>query len=266
MSSTPTPHPDSLPESWPGVAAGLALFLIAGWELILNELPYELHQRLFNPSHWLFFLSPAVGFAVAWALRFPRWSYPYIPIAFLLPLYLSNASTPGLTLFGFPTFDRELWGWRAFIPVLVGGATAWLITRTFKPWGRFFSQIGQDWTLGSYALSGTLPLVIFIAYDEMDRLYTMRDVSLLTAMLIGMAVIYLRSRTFHRRRLTIIVGILTILGYAAASVTVYWFRLGPDNVYIPGMILWTIILIAFYLYPGIHAAAIQRADKARVKT
>jgi hypothetical protein len=54
MSSTPTPHPDSPPESWPGVAAGLALFLIAGWELILNELPYELHQQLFNPSYWFF--------------------------------------------------------------------------------------------------------------------------------------------------------------------------------------------------------------------
>jgi hypothetical protein len=36
------------------VAAGLALFLIAGWELILNELPYELHQQLFNPSYWFF--------------------------------------------------------------------------------------------------------------------------------------------------------------------------------------------------------------------
>lgn len=263
MSSAPTPQPDSPPESWLGVTAGLALFLIAGWELILNELPYELHQQLYNPSYWFFFLSPAVGLAVAWVLRFPRWSYPYIPIAFLLPLYLSNASTPGLTLFGFPTFGRELWGWRAFIPVLLGGAMAWPITRSFDAWRRFFSRIGQDWTLGSYALSGTLPLVIFIAYDEMDRLYTLRDVSLLSAILIAMAVIYLRSRTFHRRRLTIIVGILTILLYAAASVTAYWFRLGPDNVYIPGMILWTIILVVFYLYPGIHAAAIQRLDKAK---
>jgi hypothetical protein len=68
MSSTPTPRPDSPPESWPGVAAGLALFLVAGWEIILNELPYELHQRVFNPSHWCFFLTPAVGLAVAWVL------------------------------------------------------------------------------------------------------------------------------------------------------------------------------------------------------
>jgi hypothetical protein len=29
------------------------------------------------------------------------------------------------------------------------------------------------------------------------------------------------------------------------------------------MILWTILLVAFYLYPGIHSAAIQRADKTK---
>jgi hypothetical protein len=263
MSSNPTLAKDDLPESWPAVAAGLVIFLSAGWELILNELPYELHQQLFNPSHWFYFLSPAVGFAAAWVLRFPRWSYPYIPIALLLPLYLSNASTPGLTLLGFPTFGEELWGWRAFIPVLVGGAIAWLITRSLAPWRKFFSQIGQDWTLGTYALSGTLPLLIFIAYDEMDRVYSLLNVSLLSAALIAMAVIYLRSRTFHRRRLTVVAGILTILGYTAVTVTVYWFSLGPDNVNILGMILWTIILVAFYLYPGIHAAAIQRADQVK---
>jgi amino acid transporter len=109
----------------------------------------------------------------------------------------------------------------------------------------------QDWTLGTYALSGTLPLVIFIAYDEIDRLYSLRDMVLLTILMITMAIVYLRARSARRRRLSLVVSILAILGYTTVSTTVYWRSLGPENVFIPGMIGWVLILVLFYFSPAI---------------
>lgn len=256
MSSIPIHRQDSLPETWPGVAAGLVIFLIAGLMLILSELPLEVQpaqwvESLRGLSFWGMLLIPPVGVTIGWITGFPRWSYPYVSLAVFVPMYFANASTPGLTFFGYPTFGRQLWGLRACIPLLLGIGIALLAARSFKPFVQFFTQIGQDWTLGSYALSGTLPLVIFISYDEIDRLYSLRDMLVLTAMMLLMALIYLRSRTPRGRRQSVGVGILLILGYTAVSTTVYWFSLGPENVYIPGMLVWTVILVAFYLSPGV---------------
>jgi hypothetical protein len=259
MSSTPTPHPDNPPETWPGVAAGLAIYLVACLVLIVSELPRgiqapALSQTLTNLGFWCFILAPATGVAIGWIMGFPRWSYPYAPLAALQSLYFSVVSTPGLTFLGYPTFGRELWGWRAFLPLLLGGSIAWLVTRSFQPLGRFFTQMRQDWTLATYALSGTLPLVIFIAYDEMDRVYSLRDMILLSILMLGMALIYLRSRSKRQRGLTLAIGIPLILGFTAISTTAYWLSLGPGNVYIPGMLIWTVVLITFYLSPGIFSA------------
>lgn len=256
MYSNPALPPDSPPQSWPGVAAGLLVFLVAGLMLILGEIPHESRtsvslEEFHILAFWAFLLVPPLGFTIGWIAGFPRWSYPYPPLAMLLALYIANASTPGLTLFGYTIFGRQLWGLRAFLPLLLGGGLAWLITRSFAPLRRYFTQFGQDWTLGSYALSGTLPLVIMIAYDEMDRLYSLRDMVILTGMMLLMALIYLRSRTSLGRQLSVGIGIPAILAYTVVSTTLFWQSLGPGNVYIPGMLLWTGILVAFYLTPGI---------------
>ena len=256
MSSIPIPHKDNLPETWPGVAAGLAIFLVAGLMLVLAELPLQVQsaawvKSLHNLSFWAMILVPSTGLTIGWIMGFPPWSYPYVPLAVFFLMYIANASTPGLTFFGYPTFGRQLWGLRACFPLLFGLGLAWLATRSFKPIKRFFAQIGEDWTLGSYALSGTLPLVIFIAYDEMDRAYSLRDMFLLTALLVLMALIYLRSRSRRGRRLAVGVGIPLILGYTVVSTTLFWRSLGPGNVFIPGMITWTVILVIFYLSPVI---------------
>ena len=256
MSSNLVLPKDSPPETWPGVAAGLAIFLIAGLMLILAEIPLESQsapwvENLRNLSFWSMLLVPPAVLAIGWIKGFPRWSYPYIPLIVFFSMYIANASTPGLTFFGYPTFGRQLWGLRACIPLLLGGGIAWLATRSFKPFTRFFTQIGEDWTLGSYALSGTLPLVIFIAYDEMDRAYSLRDMFVLTALMLLMALTYLRSRTSRGRRLSMGIGIPLILVYTTVSTTLFWQSLGPGNVYIPGMLAWMAILIAFYLSPGI---------------
>jgi hypothetical protein len=262
MSSNPTPHEGNPPESWLGVAAGLAIFLIADLMLILNEIPLAAQPAswawtLRILSFWGMILVPAVGLTIGWIKGFPRWTYPYVPLAVFFSLYIANASTPGLTFFGYPTFGRQLWGLRAFIPLLLGGLIAWLVTRSFKPLKRFFTQIGEDWTLGSYALSGTLPLVIFIAYDEMDQAYSLRNIFILTALQLLMTLIYLRSQSSRRRRFAVGIGIPLILVYTAVSTTLFWYSQGPGNVYLPGMIAWTVVLVYIYLSPGIMIGLVR---------
>lgn len=256
MSSKLTPHPASQPESWSSVAAGLVIFLAASLQLITSELPRPISatagmEAARSLALWVFLLAPVAGLSLGWIKGFPRWSYPYVPLAGLLALYLSNVSTPGLTFLGYPTFGRELWGLRSCLPMLLGIGIALLITRSFQPALRFFTQLRQDWTLATYALSGTLPLVVFIAYDEIDRAYSIRDLILLSLAMLSMALLYLRSQTKRQRSLTLLIGILIIIGYTAISTTVYWYRLGPQNVSIPMMFLWTVILIIFYFAPGI---------------
>lgn len=259
MSSIPIPRQDSPPESWPGVIAGMLIFLSAGLVLILGEVPYEVQpsprvEALRSLAFWGMLLLPPVGLAIGWIKNFPRWSYPYVTLAVFLSMYIANASTPGLTFFGYPIFGTQIWGLRAFIPPLLAGGIAGLVTRSFRPLGRFFTRMRQDWTVVTYALSGTLPLVILIAYDEMDRAYSLRDMFVLTALMILMALIYLRSRTPRQRGLTLGVGVPLIIGFTAISTTAFWLSLGPENVYIPGMLVWTVILIAFYFLPGIISA------------
>jgi hypothetical protein len=270
MPSTLSSHKDDQPETWPGVAAGLAIFLIAGLMLVLAELP-----RLVQPAPWAIFLRSlsfwgvlfvsSAGLAGGWIMGFPRWSYPYVPLAVFFLMYIANASTPGLTFFGYPTFGRQLWGLRACIPLLLGIGLAWLVTHSFNPFKQFFTQIGKEWSLGTYALSGTLPLVIFIAYDEMDRAYSLRDMIVLTAMLVLMALFYLRSRSTLARRLTVGIGISLVLGYTAVSTTLIWHNLGPGNVFIPGMIAWTVILVIFYLSPGILVSIAKAVQTAKAE-
>jgi hypothetical protein len=60
-------------------------------------------------------------------------------------------------------------------------------------------------------------LVIFIAYDETDRAYSLRDMILLSILFLGMALFYLRSRSLRQRGLTLVVGVPLILAYTFSS-------------------------------------------------
>jgi hypothetical protein len=251
MSSNIILRRDSPSESWPGVAAGLAIFVIASLMLILSELPQMVESpaskgTLYTLVFWGLLLSPELGLIVGWI---PRWSYPYPAPALLMALFIAFVSTPGLAIFGYPTFGRELWGLRAFIPLLLGAGIAWLITRSFQPIKHFITQMRQDSTLATYALTGTLPLVILIAYDEIDRGYSLRDMVIVSSLMILMALIYLRSRGDRQRGLSLGLGIPLIIGFTKISTTAYWQSLGPGHVDVSGAILWTLIVTALYLSP-----------------
>ncbi len=254
MSSNITLRPDSPPESWPGVAAGLAIFVIASLLLILSELSQPvgtvgLTGTLYMLGFWGLLLSPELGFTAGWIRGFPRWSYPYPVPALLMALFIAFVSTPGLAIFGYPTFGQELWGLRAFIPLLLGAGIAWLITRSFQPLKHFFTQMRLDATLATFALTGTLPLFILIAYDEMDRGYSLRDMVIVSILMILMAILYLRSLSYRQRWLALGLGILLIIGFTKVSTAAYWLSQGPGHADVRAAILWTLIVTAIYLSP-----------------
>ena len=126
MSSTPILHKDSPPESWLGVASGLTIFLIAGLMLILNEIPLAAQPAswawtLRILSLWGLILVPAVGLTIGWIKGFPRWTYPYVPLAVFFSLYIANASTPGLTFFRLSNVRTPAVGTACIYPVIAWG-------------------------------------------------------------------------------------------------------------------------------------------------
>lgn len=88
---------------------------------------------------------------------FPRWSFPYWGMALAFSSLLVGAALPGLIVFGH-TFGRgELWGWRAWIPVLTVAVIALLLTRVVRPLRQLVTGVWHDWTRLSFAFYGTCP-------------------------------------------------------------------------------------------------------------
>jgi hypothetical protein len=203
------------PTSWIDKLAGAGLFILWGGELILQEIPQE-----WNAPGWVeslrgvFFigliLAPLV-LILAWARSFPRWSYPYIVHLVLFSLYLSIASTPGLQFFGIDIFGREMWGWRAWVLPLFTILVSLFITRSLHPVEQFFGNIIQEWSLALFALSSMLPLYVAIAFDEMDRLYSLIFMVVLSLMMITMALLYMGGWNKLHRAIILVLGIAAVI-------------------------------------------------------
>jgi hypothetical protein len=209
------------------VILGSLPFALFGLVLIFFELPHEwnLPARLNAVGGFLFVLTlilPAVGFGAGWVLNFPRWTYLYAGMALVMALYIQQVSTPGLQLFGYPIFGREGWGWRAWVPLGLALLAALMISRSFNPIARFFSNLWNDWTIPSFLMAGFLPLIILIAFDEMDRLYSLYFMAGFAVLLVGTAAFYLLARSTLQRVLALTVGILAILAATSLGTASYW--------------------------------------------
>ncbi len=240
------------PSSWAAVLAGVGLFLVAGLNLILGEIPHDwvvptwvdyVRGVLFA----LVLALPAIGYAVGWIKDFPRWSYPYVGLMILLGLYIENAATPGLHIFKYYIFGRERWGWRAWIPFLVATAVALLITRSTRPLLRLFTNVWEDWTRFTYAMYGFMPLLVMVSFDEMDRLYSLRCMVLLTLLMCGTALAYLRSAHPWQEVLALLGGSILTVAVTMVSTTVYWGANGWRDV--RGPTLGGVIVIAVMFSP-----------------
>jgi hypothetical protein len=240
------------PGSWGEALAGMTLFLISGLGLIFNEIPHEWVVPL-----WLTHLAgalllasllvPAIGFGIGWIRDFPRWSYPYSGLALLVSLYMMNAATPGLRILNYTFGRNDPWGWRAWMPVSVMAVIALLITRSLRPLFKLFTNIWEDWTRLTYGMFGFIPLLIWIGFDEVNRLYSLPFMVALTFLMVGTALTYLRSARQWQRVLALLVGIILIVTIVAAAPTVYWLENGWVNV--QGTVMMATIVVAVMFSP-----------------
>ena len=210
------------------VTIGTLPFFLFGIFMIMLELPITVFEAgWFAPLGLIVLIGgllilPSVGFGIGWVQNFPRWSYPYVGMALVMALYIQNASTPGITLFGIPIFGRDLWGWRAWVPLVMAFVIALVVSRSFKPFLRFFTNLWNDWTIPSYLMLGVLPLLVAIAFDEMDRLYTLYFMITFAILFVGMAILYLRSQTRAQRVLILTLGVVVIVFSAELGSNSYW--------------------------------------------
>ncbi len=237
--------------SWPASLAGAALFLLWGLGLIAGEIPHE-----WAVPTWIYALVgilcviglivlPPIALCFGWIKSFPRWSYPYVGHMLIFSLYMTNVTTPGLHFFGYPIFGRELWGWRAWIPLSVIGLISLLATRSLRPLLRLFSNIWQDWTLLTFGMFGVLPLLVAIGFDEVDRLYSLYFMVILALLMTSMALLYLRSRHQWSRILALLIGIIPTIAITVLAPTLYWRQNGWVNPQAVAMQGVTVLLVMF---------------------
>jgi len=259
------PVEDRSPASWVETLAGVALFLAFGAFLILEEIvsgweaPGSIQLR--NALFWILLLLPPSGVAIGWVRNFPRWSYPYAGLAVLTSMYMANASSPGLSLFGIPVFGRELWGWRALVPLLLASGTSLLVTRTFRPLYALIDRAARDLTLVTYGMFGGLPLWVFISFDEMDRRYSLSWMVVLALLIAGAVLAYLRSRSPQQRVVSLTAGILLSFAITTAVPTLYWLENGWVNVGLA--IAMAVFLAAFMLAPAYFGLTRQTSGAGR---
>ena len=251
--------------SWAASLGGAAIFILWGFVLISFEIPHEWA----SPS-WLqtllfigiIALLP-IGTYIGWIKNFPRWSYPYLGHVLVFSLYLSHASTPGIYFFGFPIFGREIWGWRAWIPFALIATIALVVTRSSRPIARFFTNIWDDWTLLTFGMFGLMPLLVFISFDEVDRLYSLYFMVILSLLMIGVALLYMRADNPRNRVIILLTGIIPTIAISVIAPSIYWQRLGwmfP----LQSVILGSIVLL-FMFSPaliGLLNRAITRPETA----
>ena len=207
------------------VLAGIVFFILWGLDLIAGEFPHEWNVPSWVPG--IFFVSTLfvlpIGMCIGWIQGFPRWSYPYVGHGLVFSLYMMNVATPGFL------FGRELWGWRAWIPFMVIALIALAVTRSFQPIIKFFANIWNDWTLLTFTMFGFMPLLVAISFDEMDRLFSLYFMVILTLVMVGAAWSYLRADTHRGRVIVLLAGILLTTVIAILAPTVYWQRNGWVN-------------------------------------
>jgi hypothetical protein len=211
------------------VIMGILPFLLFSLVTIILELPPSLYEQdwfnsLGSYLFFIFLILPAIGFCIGWVRSFPRWSYPYFGMALIMAFYIRNGSTPGIILFGIPIFGRELWGWRAWIPLAAAFLIALIVSRSLKPLLRFFINLWNDWTIPSYLMVGVLPLLVWVIFDEMDRLYTLYFMVTFALLFAGMVILYLRSQTTGQRVVVLTVGVLIITFSAVLGTNSFWLE------------------------------------------
>jgi hypothetical protein len=135
------------------------------------------------------------------------------------------------------------------VPFLLALLVGLLFTSSLRPIGRFFTNILQDWTLGTYAMFAWLPLVISVGFDEADRLYSLVFKLVLTILMVATSLLYLRAWSQDMRSRIMVAGVLISLAVTNIGSIAYWLPVG--GVDIPRVIAWDLVILVVMFYPAL---------------
>jgi hypothetical protein len=211
-----------------GVALGLLIFVLLGTGVALAEAPIYPDKfswvNMVGAGLWLGGYLVVLGVLLkGWLAGFPRWVYPSLGYAVLFPLYLANASTPGISIFGIQIWGRELWGWRAFVPL---GAVVLLALVLSRPlWGnlaRLARSAWDEWTVLSFALFGLMPFAVFVTMDEVEHSFSFWPIMVGLVVIIMGAFLYMRLGDWMPRILGLLGSAFLAVVIMGASGEYYW--------------------------------------------
>jgi hypothetical protein len=165
---------------------------------------------------------------IGWIKSFPRWSYPYVGHVLLFSPYLSGGATPANSLFGFSIFENELGGWQAVILFVLIPIVALAITRSWRPIAALFTNIWNDWTLLTFGMFGLMPMVVLIGFDEVNRLFSLYFMVLLTLVMTVTALLYIRVKQHGQRLIALLSGSIVIIVTSIVAPGIYWYAQGYE--------------------------------------
>ena len=219
------------PSSWAETLAGMVPFLLQPIIFIFGSAIAPLVKDLAPPPEpaliaissvlaLIYAGTYMVFLGVSWVKGFPRWCYPYWALGLAFSGLLVSAATPGLRIFGHTFQHDELWGWRAWIPVLVVAVVALLLSRSVRPLRQLVTGVWYDWTRLSFGFYGLLPLVLMIVFDEVhgEGPY----MAVLSVILAMGALAYMRSSRTSYRVLALVIGMTLAWAMATAFLATYW--------------------------------------------
>ncbi len=212
------------------LALGLLPFIILGAVAVILESPQTFRVQQPGPlmylGSWLFFGGYLLMLIILfWAILkgFPRWSMPYLVYGTLFAVYLSNASTPGLVVFGIPLWGRQLWGWRSLVPVGFILLLGLILSRPpWKPVFQLFRNIWNDWTFLAFGLYGLLPVIGPVLQDEMTHEYTLWITIAEVLIVLAGATLYLVTARKPYRIAFLLVGLFFAALISMIGTNYYW--------------------------------------------
>lgn len=226
--STATTHSSEKTTSWPAILTAILPFGFFGLALIFGELPHEWMIPSWSQALGGYLLIGTItllpiGLCIGWIQGFPRWCYPYVGQFLLVSLYLMGQRAPSFLP------GKQLLGWLAWIPLLVVAVVSLLVTGSLLSLKGFFTNIRGDWTLLTFAKFGFMPLVIAVIFDEMDRLYSLYFMVILTLLMVGTVIAYVRSSSQKLRIKALVIGVFLTIAVAVSGPGWFWFdRVNAD--------------------------------------
>lgn len=159
------------------------------------NLTFKVVLSIFSIAPMFFLLG------IGWVKNFPKWSVYSIGFCLLISLMLMNISSPSL--------DRtEVWGVYGLMPLVVTLIISLTINFSLEPLKQLIKQIKEDFTTLLFILYGSLPLILWVEFDEIQSISAIPYIIILTVLTAAGVVVYLTSTKKLYRLLTMIIALI----------------------------------------------------------